>query len=161
MKKSAKHSFTPKKKKQKKSRVGTPAPARSRDSSKIASLSSLPGWRSLSGDCTRIHLTLPPGFLPSGQLSTYTAPISNSSLAMSTQTSASLATASHAEHSSFRGSLTVQCRVGDDDDEVEDEDVEAEAEVPEERGVEVNLCRSSSMASRSGHGEEDAPAGWG
>jgi hypothetical protein len=106
---------------------------------------SLPGCRGLSRRCARCHFTFPPR--PSGQLSTYTAPISSSSFAIATLTSASRATASHASHSSpVRGSLTVQFFASVASDDADDSE--------EEGGTVLLLRRASSIASRSGHGED-------
>ena len=60
----------------------------------------------------RLHLTGLPPPVPSGQLSTYTAPMATSSAACAALTPAAAAAAAHALHSSSMGSLTVQCILG-------------------------------------------------
>ena len=91
---------------------------------------------------TRLHRLGLPVPSPSGQYLTYTAPMSSSSVAMTSDTCATSATALVASVSRVMGSLTVQCMAA-----------------PPGEGVAVELSRASSMASRSGHGdagEDDA-----
>lgn len=85
---------------------------------------------------TRLHRLGLPSPSPSGQYLTYTAPMSSSSVAMTSDTCATSATALVASVSCFMGSLTVQCMAA-----------------PPGEGVAVELSRASSMASRSGHGD--------
>ena len=92
---------------------------------------------------TRLHRLGLPVPSPSGQYLTYTAPMSSSSVAMTSDTCATSATALVASVCSLMGSLTVQCI----------------APPPPGEGVAMELSRASSMASRSGHGdagEDDA-----
>ena len=86
---------------------------------------------------TRLHRLGLPSPSPSGQYLTYTAPMSSSSVAMTSDTCATSATALVASVSRVMGSLTVQCM----------------AAPPPGEGVAVELSRASSMASRSGHGD--------
>jgi len=85
---------------------------------------------------TRLHRLGLPSPSPSGQYLTYTAPMSSSSVAMTSDTCATSATALVASVSRVMGSLTVQCMAA-----------------PPGEGVAVELSRASSMASRSGHGD--------
>ena len=86
---------------------------------------------------TRLHRVGLPSPSPSGQYLTYTAPMSSSSVAMTSDTCATSATALVASVSRVMGSLTVQCM----------------AAPPPGEGVAMELSRASSMASRSGHGD--------
>ena len=90
---------------------------------------------------TRLHRLGLPSPSPSGQYLTYTAPMSSSSVAMTSDTCATSATALVASVSRVMDSLTVQCMAA-----------------PPGEGVAVELSRASSMASRSGLGDagEDA-----
>ena len=85
---------------------------------------------------TRLHRLGLPSPSPSGQYLTYTAPMSSSSVAMTSDTCATSATALVASVSRVMDSLTVQCMAA-----------------PPGEGVAVELSRASSMASRSGHGD--------
>jgi hypothetical protein len=87
---------------------------------------------------TRLHRLGLPVPSPSGQYLTYTAPMSSSSVAMTSDTCATSATALVASVSQVMGSLTVQCMA---------------APPPPGEGVAMELSRASSMASRSGHGD--------
>ena len=87
---------------------------------------------------TRLHRVGLPSPSPSGQYLTYTAPMSSSSVAMTSDTCATSATALVASVSQVMGSLTVQCMA---------------APPPPGEGVAMELSRASSMASRSGHGD--------
>ena len=86
---------------------------------------------------TRLHRAGLPSPSPSGQYLTYTAPMSSSSVAMTSDTCATSATALVASVSRVMGSPTVQCM----------------AAPPPGEGVAMELSRASSMASRSGHGD--------
>jgi len=98
----------------------------------------------------RRHLTGLPASFPSGQLSTYTAPMATSSAACAALTPAAAAAASHALHSFSRGSLTVQCIIvgrGFCSSGLGLAASSSTSVVPDE------LNRASSSASSSGHGE--------
>ena len=100
-----------------------------------------PGWSTRPGSA-RSHfsgLSSPP--LPSGQWSTYTAPMSTSSRAMSTVHAPARATASATSHARSAGALRVQCMVC------------AASGV----GADASAALASSNASRRGQGDARRP----